>query len=130
MAFNIDEFFQAAQSDDTTTIKRGTEEFKFRRMNGVERLRFNDLTTQYDRVVYVLSRCLLTGDAARPIGEQNAVKFIERFPGLADALFGDIFETTLSTLENETAIWQAAKKNSPTPTDTKSESANTVADTV
>lgn len=128
--FNVDNFFNAPHSDETTTICRGTEEFKIKRLNGVERLHFSDKETAYDKTIYVLSTCLLSGEPARPIGEENAVKFIERYSGLSDKLFADILKFTNDSLEKESEIWAAAKKNSPTSPDLKTAVVDTVADTV
>lgn len=111
--FNIQDFLNAPADDSTTVIKRGTEEFTIRRLNGAERLKFNDLTSQYDRVVYVLSHALLTGENKIPIGAENAAKFVERYSSLADALFNDIFELTQESLTKDSEIWAEAKKNSP-----------------
>mgnify|MGYP003292124290 CR=1 FL=1 len=110
--FNIDDFMNAPVCEEIQTIKRGTEEFKIRRLNGVERLKFNDIRGQYERILYVLSRALLSGSNDAPIGEQNAAKFIERYGILAEGLFNDIFELTQQSLDKETEIWTLAKKNS------------------
>lgn len=130
MAFDIHEFFKAARTDETTTVCHGTETFKIKRLNGVERLRFTDLEKAYDKTVYVLARCVLTGVADRPIGEENAVKFIERFPMLGDALYKDIINFTEESLEQEAKIWADSKKNSPTSPGTKTADADIVAGTV
>lgn len=113
--FDINEFMNAPVVEEITTVKRGSEEFKIRRLNGVERLKFNDIRGQYERTLFVLSRGLLSGDQNAPIGEQNAAKFIERFGSLAEGLFNDIFDLTQKSLEQETEIWTLAKKNSESP---------------
>lgn len=128
--FDVNQFFNAPHSDETTTVCRGAEEFKIKRLDGVERLQFSDKRSAYDKTIYVLARCLLSGEPARPIGEENAVKFVERFSTLSDALFSDILDFTNKTLEKETEIWAAAKKNSPTSPDSKIGAADTVAGTV
>lgn len=128
--FDVNQFFNAPHSDETTTVCRGTEKFKIKRLNGVERLQFSDKNTAYDKTVYVLSHCLLSGEPARPIGEENAVKFVERFSTLSDALFSDVLEFTNKTLEKEAEIWAVSKKNSPTSPDSKTDAADTVAGTV
>lgn len=120
MAFDINEFFSSPQIDETATVKRGATEFRIRRLNGAERLRFNDLSSQYDRTVYALGRCLLSGPNDAPIGEANAVRFVERFTALSDALFGDIFDLTQNSLAKESEIWAEAKKNSSPATNTQS----------
>ena len=115
--FDLNEFMNAPVYDETTTVRRGAEEFRIRRLNGAERLRFNDLTTRYDRVRYALARGLLSGAESRPIGEENAARMIERCGGLCEALFGDIFEFTQKSLEKELEIWDEARKNSATARD-------------
>lgn len=109
--FDIDDFMNAPVVEEITTVRRGTEDFNIRRLNGAERLKFNDITGQYERIVYALSRGLLSGEAKKPIGEQNAAKFVERYGMLAEGLFNDIFELTQKTLEKENEIWTLAKKN-------------------
>lgn len=109
--FDIDDFMNAPVVEEITTVRRGTEDFNIRRLNGAERMKFNDILGQYDRTVYALSRGLLSGDAKKPIGEQNAAKFVERYGTLAEGLFNDIFELTQKTLEKESEIWTLAKKN-------------------
>lgn len=111
--FDIDNFLNAPSDDATTVVKRGSEEFTIRRLNGAERLKFNDLSSQYDRVVYVLSRALLSGENKIPIGPEKAAKFVERYSSLSDALFNDIFNLTQESLEKDGEIWAEAKKNSP-----------------
>ena len=96
--FNIDNYLNAPADDSTQVINRGGEEFAIRRLNGAERLKFNDLTSQYDRVVYTLSRALLSGEKRIPIGRENAIKFVEKYAGLSDALFNDIFQLTQDSL--------------------------------
>lgn len=113
--FNIEDFMNAPVVEEIVTVKRGTEEFKIRRLNGVERLKFNDIRGQYERTLYVLSRGLLSGEQNVPIGEQNAAKFIERFGPLAEGLFSDIFDLTQQSLEKESEIWTLAKKNTASP---------------
>ena len=98
--------------EEIQTVKRGTEEFNIRRLNGAERLKFNDIRGQYERILFVLSRALLSGDNNASIGEQNASKFIERYGILAEGLFNDIFDLTQQSLDKETEIWTLAKKNS------------------
>lgn len=110
--FDVNEFMNAPCYDDTTVVRRGAEEFRLRRLNGAERLRFNDLTSRYDRVRYALARGLLSGADPRPIGEENAAKMLERHGALCEALFGDIFEFTQKSLEKELEIWDEARKNS------------------
>ncbi len=112
--FDVNEFMNAPCYDDTTTVRRGTEEFRIRRLNGAERLRFNDLTTRYDRVRYALARGLLSGADSRPIGEENAARMLERHGALCEALFGDIFDFTQKSLEKELEIWDETRKNSAT----------------
>lgn len=109
--FDVNEFMNAPCVDETTVVRRGTEEFKIRRLNGAERLRYNDLQTQYERTLYVLSRGLLSGTAGTPIGEENAAKMLERYGALSEALFSDVFDFTEETLAKESEIWEAAKKN-------------------
>lgn len=111
--FDVNEFMNAPCVDETYVSRRGAEEFRLRRLNGAERLRFNDLTNQYDRVRYALSRGLLSGEERRPIGEENAAKMIERHGALCEALFGDIFEFTQQSLDKEAEIWAEVKKKSP-----------------
>lgn len=117
--FDIAEFMSAPVVEEITTVKRGNEEFTIRRLNGAERMKFNDIHGQYERTLYVLSRALLSGENKTPIGEQNAAKFIERFGTLAEGLFTDIFELTQKTLEQETEIWTLAKKNTASQETTK-----------
>ena len=103
--FNVTEFLSAPCVDDTTVVKRGAEEFRIRRLNGAERLRFNDLQNQYD-----LAHGLLSGTPAASIGEENAAKLIERHGALAEALFADIFDFTQESLLKECEIWDEVKK--------------------
>lgn len=110
--FNIDEFMSAPVCEEIITVKRGNEEFKIKRLNGVERLKFNDVSGQYNRILFAISRGLLSGDQNAPIGEQNAARFIERYGSLAEGLFNDIFDLTQKSLEKESEIWTLAKKNS------------------
>ena len=109
--FDIDDFMNAPVVEEIATVRRGNEDFNIRRLNGAERLRFNDIEGLYERILYVLSKGLLSGDAKKPIGEQNAAKFIERYGTLAEKLFNDIFELTQKSLEKENEIWTLAKKN-------------------
>ena len=113
--FNIDDYLNAPAEEPTKTIERGGEEFTIRRLNGAERLKFNDLTSQYDRVVFALSRALLSGEKKIPIGRENAAKFVERYAGLSEALFNDIFNLTQETLAKDSELWEESKKNSPNP---------------
>ena len=59
--FDIDEFMNAASYDETAVVRRGTQEFRIVRLNGAQRLRFNDLTTRYDRRGYAPARGRLGG---------------------------------------------------------------------
>ena len=93
--FDINEFMNAPVTEEIVTIRRGTEDFKIKRLNGAERLKFNDLTGQYERTLFVISHALLSGAQNAPIGEQNAARFIERYGSLAEALFNDIFDQTV-----------------------------------
>ncbi len=108
--FNIDDYLNGVCVDETEIVKRGTEEFKIRRLNGAERLRFNDLTSQYDRARYALARGLLSGPSGSPIGEENAAKLLERHGALAEALFADIYDLTQESLKKEIEIWEEVKK--------------------
>ena len=127
--FNIDNYLNAPADDSTKIINRGGEEFVIRRLNGAERLKFNDLSSQYDRVVYTLSRALLSGEKKIPIGRENAIKFVEKYAGLSDALFNDIFELTQESLAKDTEIWAESKKNSPNPAPTSDSNVSSVAAT-
>ena len=119
--FDINEFMNAPYRDETFVVRRGTEEFRLRRLDGAERLKFNDLTSHYDRARFALARGLTSGPDARPIGEENAAKFIERYGALAEALFDDVFDLTQKSLDAEAEIWAEVKKKSsekdanPTP---------------
>lgn len=127
--FNIDNYLNAPADDSTQVINRGGEEFAIRRLNGAERLKFNDLTSQYDRVVYTLSRALLSGEKRIPIGRENAIKFVEKYAGLSDALFNDIFQLTQDSLAKDTELWAESKKNSPNPAPTSDSNVSSVAAT-
>ena len=127
--FNIDNYLNAPADDSTQVINRGGEEFAIRRLNGAERLKFNDLSSQYDRVVYTLSRALLSGEKKIPIGRENAIKFVEKYAGLSDALFNDIFELTQESLAKDTEIWAESKKNSPNQAPTSDSNVSSVAAT-
>ena len=109
--FDVNEFMNAPCVDETAVVRRGSEEFAIRRLNGAERLRYNDLPTQYERTRYVLSRGLLTGTAKTPIGEENAARMLERYGALSEALFADIFDLTQQSLDKEAQLWEEAKKN-------------------
>lgn len=109
--FDINEFMNAPCVDETHIVRHGTEEFKIRRLNGAERLKYNDLGTQYERTRYVLSRGLLSAPNFAPIGDENAAKLLERSGVLAETLYADIFDLTEKSLEAEAAIWEEAKKN-------------------
>ena len=110
--FDLNEFMNAPCCDETATVRRGAEDFRIRRLNGAERLQFNDLTRHYDRVRFALARGLLSGDDPRPIGEENAAKMIERYGALAEALFADVFDLTQRSLDEEARIWDDVKKKS------------------
>ena len=127
--FNIDQYLNAPADDSTQVVVRGGEEFTIRRLNGAERLKFNDLSSQYDRVVYALSRALLSGEKNIPIGRENAMKFVERYAGLSDALFNDIFNLTQDSLAKDTELWAESKKSSPSPEATNDSNGNSAADT-
>lgn len=109
--FDINDFMNAPCVDDTHIVKHGSEEFKLRRLNGAERLHYNDLDTQYARTRYVLARGLLSGPNAAPIGDENAAKFIERYGALAETLYADIFDFTEQSLQAEAALWEDTRKN-------------------
>lgn len=111
--FDIDNYLNAPADDATHVVSRGNETFVIRRLNGEERLKFNDLEGQYERVVYTLSRALLSGEHKIPIGREKAARFIERYSALSDALFNDIFELTQKSLAEDTRLWAESKKNSP-----------------
>lgn len=129
--FDVNEFMNAPVYDETAIVRRGAEEFRIRRLNGAERLRFNDLTTRYERERYALARGLLSGADPRPIGEENAARLIERSGALCELLFGDIFELTQRSLDKELEIWEEARKNSDAAADsvTKACSDASAADT-
>ncbi len=120
--FDIDEFLDGASNDETKEVTHGTTTFTIRRLNGAERAKFNDFVTAvggaerlipktYERTLYVLGRCVLTGTEKRSIGEAKALKLMEKHGALADVLFGDIFEFTEKSLEDERKLWEDAKKN-------------------
>ncbi|MDD3589329.1 MAG: hypothetical protein PHO46_03545 [Thermoguttaceae bacterium] len=108
--FDVCEFLNAPCVDETLVVERGTETFRIRRLNGAERLRYNDLTSDYDRTRFALARGLTSGPDGAPIGEENAVKLIERSGALAEALFADIFDLTQESVRKEREIWQEVKK--------------------
>ncbi len=108
--FDINEFLNAPCVDGTTVVEHGVETFRIRRLDGAERLRFNDLTSEYDRIRFALARGLTSDPDGASIGEENAAKLIERSGALAEALFADIFDLTRESLRKEREIWQAVKK--------------------
>ena len=108
--FDINEFLNAPCVDESTVVEHGTEAFRIRRLNGAQRLRYNDLSTEYERIRFALARGLISGPDATPIGEENAAKLIERSGALAEALFVDIFDLTQESLRKEREIWREVKK--------------------
>ena len=108
--FDLNEFLDAPCADETFVVRRGVESFRLRRLNGAERLRFNDLTCRYDRVVFALARGLLNGADGAPIGEENAAKLLARNGALCEALFEDVFDATQGALDEERKIWERVKK--------------------
>ena len=110
--FDINEYLSAPCVDVSFVVARGTEEFRLRRLNGAERLKFNDLTTRFDRILFALARGALTPEG-RPIGEEAAGKLLARSGALGEALFEDIFDATQQGLDAEREIWRDVKKKSP-----------------
>ncbi|MBP5621134.1 MAG: hypothetical protein J6X44_03875 [Thermoguttaceae bacterium] len=108
--FDINEFLNAPCVDETHVVEHGSEAFRIRRLDGSERLRYNDLSTEYERVRFALARGLTSGSENVPIGEENAARLIERSGALADALFCDIFDLTQESLRKEREIWREVKK--------------------
>lgn len=127
--FDVTDFFKSPIDEGVTSVVRGTTEFKFRRLNGEEALKYNDLPTLYDKVRFVLARALLSGANNVPIGDENAAKLIQRNGMLAELLFNDIFDFTQTCVENEKNIWDEAKKNSGVTASSKSSKGNSADDT-
>ena len=111
--FDITEYLNAPFAEPCRVVERGGREFSIRRLNGAERLQFNDFTTQYARVRFALSRGLLSGADGRSIGEENATKLLERNGALAESLFNEIYDLTERSLEEESRLWEDEKKKSP-----------------
>lgn len=112
--FDFNDFIKAPVNQEITTVTRGGVDFTIRRLNGAEKLHYNDLAKQgeYACIHYVLSVALLSGEHNLPLGKENAALFIERYGALAERLYMDVFELTNSLYTKEIEVWEEAKKNS------------------
>lgn len=110
--FDLVKYLDAPFSDPAMTVTHGPYDFAIRRLNGAERLIFNDLPNQYERVKFALANALLTSPDNRAIGESAALKLLERSGALAEALFNDIYDLTERSLQEEIKLWNDVKKKS------------------
>lgn len=125
--FDINSFLSTAPKGETKVVYHGTEEFKIKRLDGEERLRYGDLQSRCDQTLFALAHCVLSGSADSPIGDEYAVQLLKKHDRLANLLVADIENFTLEVLREEEIVWADAKKKSTAPTDTSNSSdGNTV----
>ncbi len=111
--FNVKEFF--AQGYNIAFVEKhiGNETFKLRPMDGRERLTFNELKTQYERISFALAKCLIDGVTLKPVGEYTADILIERYGALSEQLLLAIIEISNDVYKSEIKHWEDAEKNLP-----------------
>ena len=111
--FNVSKYLEEDCRTDTVEERIGSETFLIRKLNGLERLRLQDVKESSQRIVNVLAQCLLDGKTKQPIGEENAQKFIARYDALSNAVASRIFRLTVDAVNAEETAWGLAEKNSP-----------------
>lgn len=111
-SFSIKKFFETSHDQHTTTVEFGGVRFQIRRINGYERLKFSDITSATDRVVFVLGRGLIDSETNRPIGDNNARRLLESNEAVANRLTNEILEFSNRVLKQEQEQWGTEEKNS------------------
>ena len=99
--YNVD-FFEAIVGGDT---------FRIRRMDGKERIVFNAIEQPYERVLFIVSNCLMDGDTNRNIGDSDAERFISQYGVLATKLALEVIRLNDEAYEAEFELIEEAEKN-------------------
>lgn len=108
--FTVSGYLSEDFSEETFELRHGKEIFSARRLDGAERLDFSALKNPKDKILFVLSHCLLDGDSKLPIGSDNALKFLQRYDSLSTTLASEILNITLKSLKADAEYWELSKK--------------------
>lgn len=111
--FNVKDYLESDYRSEFYEERIGNETFLLRNLNGLERLKFQDLKTGSEAVLFVLARCVIDSNTKMPIGEENAEAFVTRYDALANAVATRIFKHCQDSLEAERQAQGLAEKNLP-----------------
>lgn len=109
--FSVKKYFDAPYSVDFFEVNVGGDTFRIRRMDGKERIVFNAIEQPYDRVLYIVSNCLMDGDTNRNIGDADAERFISQYGVLATKLALEVIRLNDEAYEAEFQLVEEAEKN-------------------
>ena len=111
--FTVEDYLNSGGQTDFIEIAVGSETFCIRRLNGLERLRLQDIEKSSERIIYVIGICLLDGNTKMPIGQKNAEKFVARYDALSNEVASQIVKATMDSVHAEETAWGLAEKNLP-----------------
>ncbi len=82
--FVLENYLKESPANDIHKIRIHDEEYKIRRLDGIELLQLQDITETDKKFVLILSRCLLDGKTEKPVGEAGALILLRNH--LVDAI--------------------------------------------
>ena len=110
--FCASDFFASPYHETYLEENVGGRKFRFRVMDGKERIEFADIHNSYQRVFFAISRCLIDSGTNAVMSPENVEKFITQSNSLATRLANRIIERTDKIIDEEIRILEQAEKNS------------------
>ena len=116
--FDIKQWLADAPKSSDFELQVGTQTFKCRRLNGLQRERYNvmrdDSRATTSPRAYLLSCCLIDDRTSELVSYVDAVQFVDKYDFLSLQLEVAILERTGEIIEAESDVWRIAEKNSGT----------------
>lgn len=110
--FSLTQYMNEKPENDTFVIRIGEEEYKIRRLDGIDLIRLQDLEETEKKLIHILATCLLDGDTNSPVGTNAAIQFLRNDLSVAIEIINKIIDLTEEIQQVEKMEFENAKKNS------------------
>ncbi|MDO5579652.1 MAG: hypothetical protein Q4G69_00820 [Planctomycetia bacterium] len=117
--FSLKNFMSRTVEENTFVIQVGKEDYKIRRLDGIDLIRLQDIPETEKKFVHILSVCLLDGETSTPLGAECAFRLLRENLSAAIEIINKIIDLSEEIQRLEKKEYESAKKNFKT-TDTLS----------
>lgn len=109
--FSIDKYFSSSFQEEQVDLVVKDETFCVRRLNGLDLIYLSEAKNAAQKIILILANCLFDGKTDKPIGTENAMRFVREHLLLAMEIATRIAELGNELEHAEKHIKRNAREN-------------------